>query len=219
MSKIKLVFTRDTLAQLIAMKAADSCLSKRDCGGVLGVNLITLNRAADRAGLRDELTEIFPVSVFKGFESTKPTAELIKRKADKAVRDEIEVRYARSLRHAAMVRQMSNSKIGADFGLSHSSVQRIIDRRFRFVMCNRPKDEISVPTLLALKSKIKARDDFQRLADLDSVEAIAKDTGYSELQVLSIGSRALSRSEQLANNVRCFFTRSAVNPGQCVGYY
>lgn len=219
MSQVKLIFTRDTLAKLIAMKAADSSLSKRDCGEKLGVSLITLNRSADRAGLRKELTEIFPLSVFKGFESTKPTAQSIKRKADKAVRTEIENRYARGRLNVAAVRQMSNGKLGAKFGLSHNSVQRIIDRRFRFVPCSRPKDEIAVPTLLALKADVEKREEIQRLADMDSIEVIAKDTGFTELQVLSIGSYALRRPDRSANDVHWFFTRPAINPGHCVGYY
>jgi hypothetical protein len=217
MSKIKLVFTRDTLAHLRVMKAADIGLSKRDCGGVLGVNLITLNRAADRAGLRDELTEIFPVSVFNGFESTKPTAKSVKRKIDEELRAEICRRHARGRSNAAKSCELNNESIA----LALSTTRGVVTS----VSKGRTPRGIDPEMIEKIRALIVRRQEHQRLALEDTAIQIARDTGLDEFAVRNICNyvRQFERVEESSGIGKgpawLFLTAPALNPGQCVGYY
>lgn len=67
----KFHFTRDTLEKLRQMKAEDDCLTKKEACCRLGVSLQTVNRAASEAGLREELTDLFPPFTYRPQKSSK----------------------------------------------------------------------------------------------------------------------------------------------------
>ena len=60
MSRSRYQFTRATLDKLKRLKELDPALSKKEACSLINVSLVTLNRAADKAGLREELTALFP---------------------------------------------------------------------------------------------------------------------------------------------------------------
>jgi hypothetical protein len=217
MSKIKVVFTRDTLAQLKAMKAADIGLSKRDCGDVLGVDLITLNRSAVRAGLQDELTKIFPASVFKGFESTKPEAKSVKRKIDEELRTEIRRRHAQGRSNAAKSCELNNEYIAIALDTTLGNVDNVNKGRT-------PRG-VNPETVEKIQAFLALRQDHQRLASEDTAIKIALDTGLDEVSVRNICNyvRKFERGEKSSGIGKgpawLFLTAPALNPGQCVGYY
>jgi len=76
MSRIKLHFTEETLAQLRKIKRARPGFTMRDASTRLGVSTTTLIKAAKRSGLRDELRGIFPPTVLNGNESTKRKVDM-----------------------------------------------------------------------------------------------------------------------------------------------
>lgn len=56
----KIYFTRDTLERLRDLKKENPAMLKAEACQAFGVGINTMNKAADRAGLRKELTELFP---------------------------------------------------------------------------------------------------------------------------------------------------------------
>lgn len=63
LSAYKINFTQDTLDTLKKMKRESPALLKEDACKKLGTGTATMNKSADRAGLRGELSEIFPPRV------------------------------------------------------------------------------------------------------------------------------------------------------------
>lgn len=68
----KLKFTRDTLRQLEEIIERKPLITKEDACRELDITVGTINKAADRAGLRKELTDLFPPRM--------PKAKLVKSK-------------------------------------------------------------------------------------------------------------------------------------------
>ena len=217
MPKIKLTITRDTLAKLKAMKKADSSLSKRDCGHKLGVCLVTLNRAADRAGLRAELTKIFPVSVFTGAESSKPTAKSVERNLGEELRAIIRRRYARGRRHSAAAHELNNESVALSLNTTRGNVYSVSKGRT-------PRG-VNAETVEKIRAAIVRRHYHQRLALADTAAQISRDTGMAEMTVRNLchyvrqSEREGGSSGIGKGSAWLFLTAPACNPGQCVGYY
>jgi hypothetical protein len=217
MPKIKLTLTRDTLAKLRAMKKANSSLSKRDCGHNLGVCLITLNRAADRAGLRKELTKIFPPSVFNGAESAKPTAKSVQRKLDEELRAEIRRRYTRGRSHAAKACELNNESVALSLNTTRGNVYSVSKGRT-------PRG-VNAETVEKIRAAIVRRHYHQRMALADTAAQISRDTGLTELMVRNLchyvrqSERAGGSSGIEKGSAWLFLTAPAVSFGVCQGYY
>jgi len=224
MSKIKLIFTADTLDQLRTLKQSEG-ITKRECSNRLGVNLVTLNRAADRAGLRTELTEIFPLSVFRGMESAlaKSKARDIHSLSGKE-KEEAVARYSKARNASNEARLMTDELLSEKHGIPHRNVSRISSEGLAYALGSRALQHIPPGRIKALCRDLKKRKWLLESRVENSATLMAKElrvdcakfTRWLEYQLR----KGPEKQEVAANDPAWnFLTMPAINPGQSLGYY
>ena len=220
MSKIKLIFTADTLDQLRTLKQSEG-ITKRECSSRLGVNLVTLNRAADRAGLRTELTEMFPLSVFKGAESAK--ARDIHSLSGKEKEESI-ARYSKARNASNEARLMTDELLSEKHGIPHRNVSRISSEGQAYALGSRALQHIPPERVKALCRDLKKRKGLLESRVENSATLMAKElrvdcakfTRWLEYQLR----KGVAKQEVAANDPAwTFLTMPAINPGAAMGYY
>jgi len=224
MSKIKLIFTADTLDQLRTLKRSEG-ITKRECSNRLGVNLVTLNRAADRAGLRAELTEMFPLSVFNGAESAlaKSKARDIHSLSGKEKEGAV-ARYAKARNSTNEARLMTDELLSEKHGVPHRNVSRISSEGLAYALGSRAYQHIPREQIKALCRDLRKRKALLDVRAENSATLMAKEyrvdcakfTRWLEYQLR----KGPSKQEVAANDPAwTFLTMPAINPGAAMGYY
>ena len=208
MSQVKLIFTRDTLTQLAALKAEGRFAHRYEYAHHFGVDLRGFYRAVDRAGLRAEVAKVFPAK------SVPAPKKVISNKQ----RDEIRRRYARGRTNAALAKTLNDENIAQRCMTSQGNVYSVSKGR-------RPKG-MNPETFEKITELVKERRYHQRLADQDSAVKIGSDLKLNEHAVRNI-CNYLRQSDRVeaarpaikGNPAWQFLTAPARNPGHCVGYY
>ena len=220
MSKVKLIFTAETLDQLRTLKQSEG-ITKRECSNRLGVNLVTLNRAADRAGLRAELTEMFPLSVFKGAESAK--ARDIHSLSGKEKEESI-ARYSKARNASNEARLMTDELLSEKHGIPHRNVSRISSEGLAYALGSRAYQHIPREQIKALCRDLRKHKALLDVRAENSATLMAKEyrvdcakfTRWLEYQLR----KGPSKQEVAANDPAwTFLTMPAINPGAAMGYY
>ena len=127
-----------------------------------------------------------------------------------ADRSEIHARYHRGKARLEEAKGMNNAALGARFGMSPVTVQRIITRGFAFAKRSQAYQLIEVEVLTELEKAVKQRTKLLAAAELDHVAALATEFKTSPGAIYGISRTAPSKGSSLATFLRSPITTNDV---------